>query len=54
MTFSSILPTFTTILPSWWGVYGWFFGVAIAGAIYYALRIGAAKKAPAQSAVGAR
>jgi nucleobase:cation symporter-1, NCS1 family len=54
MTFSSILPTFTTILPSWWGVYGWFFGVAIAGAIYYALRIGAAKKAPAESAVGAR
>jgi len=54
MVFSSILPTFTTILPSWWGVYGWFFGVAIAGAIYYALRIGAAKNAPAQSAVGAR
>ena len=52
MIFSSILPTFTTILPSWWGVYGWFFGVAIAGAIYYALRIGAAKNAPAQSAVG--
>ena len=25
-------------LPSWWGVYGWFFGVAIAGAVYYALR----------------
>ena len=25
-------------LPSWWGVYGWFFGVAIAGGIYYVLR----------------
>ena len=25
------------MLPSWWGVYGWFFGVAIAGATYYAL-----------------
>jgi NCS1 family nucleobase:cation symporter-1 len=37
--FSSILPNFTSILPSWWGVYGWFFGVAIAGAVYYALRI---------------
>src|SRR5262245_20136072 len=41
MIFSSILPTFTTILPSWWGVYGWFFGVAIAGAVYYALRFNA-------------
>jgi NCS1 family nucleobase:cation symporter-1 len=36
--FSSILPSFTNWLPSWWGVYGWFFGVAIAGAIYYVLR----------------
>jgi nucleobase:cation symporter-1, NCS1 family len=45
MIFSSILPTFTTILPSWWGVYGWFFGVAIAGAIYYAMRVNAAPAA---------
>src|SRR5882724_2301953 len=37
--FSSILPNFTSILPAWWAVYGWFFGVAIAGAIYYALRV---------------
>ncbi|MDX8434326.1 NCS1 family nucleobase:cation symporter-1 [Mesorhizobium abyssinicae] len=36
--FSSILPNFTNWLPSWWGVYGWFFGVAIAGAVYYVLR----------------
>jgi NCS1 family nucleobase:cation symporter-1 len=35
--FSSILPNFTDWLPSWWGVYGWFFGVAIAGAIYFVL-----------------
>ena len=28
--FSSILPNFTDLLPSWWGVYGWFFGVASA------------------------
>jgi len=34
--FSSILPNFTTLLPSWWGIYGWFFGVAI-GAIAYLL-----------------
>jgi NCS1 family nucleobase:cation symporter-1 len=37
--FSSILPNFTQLLPDWWGVYGWFFGVAIAGAVYYALRV---------------
>jgi len=36
--FSSILPNFTSLLPAWWGVYGWFFGVAIAGGIYYVLR----------------
>jgi NCS1 family nucleobase:cation symporter-1 len=36
--FSSILPGFTTLLPSWWGVYGWFFGVAISGVIHYGLR----------------
>ena len=33
--FSSILPNFTSLLPAWWGVYGWFFGVAIGGAVYY-------------------
>jgi NCS1 family nucleobase:cation symporter-1 len=41
--FSSVLPTFTTILPTWWGTYGWFFGVAISGAVYYALRMSARK-----------
>ncbi len=35
--FSSVLPNFTTLLPSWWGVYGWFFGVAIGGGSYYVL-----------------
>src|SRR5439155_4340146 len=43
--FSSILPNFTTILPSWWGVYGWFFGVAIGGGVYYVLRSAFATKA---------
>lgn len=38
--FSTILPTFTHVLPAWWGIYGWFFGVAIAGVVYYALRMG--------------
>jgi nucleobase:cation symporter-1, NCS1 family len=37
--FSSILPNFTDWLPAWWAVYGWFFGVAIAGAVYYVLRV---------------
>lgn len=36
--FSSVLPNFTSMLPSWWNVYGWFFGVAIGGVSYYALR----------------
>ena len=35
--FSSVLPNFTTLLPAWWGVYGWFFGVAIGGAVYFAI-----------------
>ena len=35
--FSSILPNFTTLLPAWWGIYGWFFGVAIGGASYLLL-----------------
>ena len=38
--FSTILPTFTHVLPAWWGIYGWFFGVGIAGAVYYVLRMG--------------
>jgi nucleobase:cation symporter-1, NCS1 family len=37
--FSTILPNFTTLLPAWWGIYGWFFGVAIGGIAYYALRM---------------
>ena len=44
--FSSILPNFTNWLPSWWGVYGWFFGVAIAGIIYYALRAADVRAVP--------
>ena len=37
--FSSILPNFSNLLPSWWGVYGWFFGVAIGGGAYYVLTV---------------
>ena len=40
MVFSSILPTFTTLLPAWWGTYGWFFGVAIGGGAYFLMRMG--------------
>ena len=46
--FSSILPNFTNWMPAWWGIYGWFFGVGIAGAVYYVLRsaaLGAGAKA---------
>jgi len=35
--FSSVLPNLTSWLPTWWGVYGWFFGVAIAGGAYFVL-----------------
>ncbi|CAD7042839.1 nitrate reductase [Pseudorhizobium endolithicum] len=35
--FSSILPTFTSVLPDWWGTYGWFFGVAVGGGVYFGL-----------------
>lgn len=38
MVFSSILPTFTSMLPSWWGIYGWFFGVLIGGGSYWLMR----------------
>ena len=35
--FSTLLPTFTKVLPAWWGTYGWFFGVVIAGGMYWLL-----------------
>ena len=35
--FSSLLPNLTKLLPSWWGTYGWFFGVAIGGVTYLVL-----------------
>lgn len=38
--FSSVLPNLTALLPSWWGTYGWFFGVAIGGAVYHVLSMG--------------
>ena len=49
--FSSILPNFTTVLPSWWGIYGWFFGVAI-GAIVYLL-LSAVTRRPVKVAAAA-
>jgi len=48
--FSSILPNFTSLLPAWWGIYGWFFGVAIGGAVYYALAMMMPRKAGAMQA----
>ncbi len=35
--FSSVLPMATNILPTWWATYGWFFGVAIGGGVYFVL-----------------
>jgi len=35
--FSSVLPNLTHVLPTWWGTYGWFFGVLIGGISYYVL-----------------
>jgi cytosine/uracil/thiamine/allantoin permease len=34
-------------MGSWWGVYGWFFGAAIGGGVYYALRAASATKVTA-------
>jgi NCS1 family nucleobase:cation symporter-1 len=47
--FSSILPNFTDLLPAWWGVYGWFFGVGIAAVAYYLIRMGAPKSVVRQA-----
>jgi len=35
--FSSVLPHVGSLLPSWWGTYGWFFGVAIGGSLHLLL-----------------
>ena len=43
--FSTVLPNFTTVLPAWWGTYGWFFGVAIGGAVYHVLSL--SRRSPA-------
>ncbi|HKP24840.1 MAG TPA: NCS1 family nucleobase:cation symporter-1 [Dongiaceae bacterium] len=47
--FSSILPNFTDVLPAWWGVYGWFFGVAIAAIAYYVIGMAAPKAVTRQA-----
>jgi NCS1 family nucleobase:cation symporter-1 len=39
IVFSTLLPDFTNLLPAWWGLYGWFFGVAIGGLAYWGLRM---------------
>jgi NCS1 family nucleobase:cation symporter-1 len=48
--FSSVLPNMTSLLPSWWGTYGWFFGVAIGGGVYYALSMIRPRAVPAAKA----
>jgi NCS1 family nucleobase:cation symporter-1 len=29
----------SSLLPAWWRIYGWFFGVGIGGVVYYALSV---------------
>ncbi|MDE2414083.1 MAG: cytosine permease [Comamonadaceae bacterium] len=48
--FSTFLPHFTTLLPAWWGTYGWFFGVAIGGAMHYLLSLVRPRAKPVQNA----
>jgi NCS1 family nucleobase:cation symporter-1 len=48
--FSSVLPNFTNLLPTWWGTYGWFFGVAIGGCVYYAMAMARPRAMPAVKA----
>lgn len=35
--FSTVLPNLPGVVPAWWGLYGWFFGVAVAAGIYLPL-----------------
>ena len=51
--FSTILPNFTQLLPSWWGTYGWFFGVAIGGSVYYVLSMMRPRASPTTAAARA-
>ncbi len=48
--FSTLLPNFTSLLPPWWNTYGWFFGVAIGGTVYYAMAMLRPKAAAASLA----
>jgi nucleobase:cation symporter-1, NCS1 family len=45
--FSTVLPNFTSVLPAWWGTYGWFFGVAIGGGVYLLLATARPRAMPA-------
>lgn len=45
--FSTILPNFTSLLPPWWNTYGWFFGVAIGGGVYWVLALMRRRVVPA-------
>ena len=55
--FSSILPHVGSLLPSWWGTYGWFFGVAIGAVVYWGMSVlrpqpALGSRVPAQAEVG--
>ena len=48
--FSTFLPNFTNLLPPWWNTYGWFFGVAIGGGVYFVLAMIRPRAMPTLSA----
>jgi NCS1 family nucleobase:cation symporter-1 len=49
--FSTFLPNLTGLLPPWWNTYGWFFGVAIAGSVYYLMALARPRAMPSIRAV---
>jgi cytosine/uracil/thiamine/allantoin permease len=46
VVFSSVPPNFSNVLPPWWGVYGWFSSLAIAGGLYFVLAAMVPKPVP--------
>ena len=46
--FSTVLPNLTALLPTWWNTYGWFFGVAIGGSVYFLMTVIRPRQQPAR------
>ena len=43
----AFLVIFTSLLPVWWGTYGWFFGVLIGGSVYWVMATLRPRRIPA-------